>query len=319
MAAYAEATGANPPPNEIEAASPSGCCTVNALVAAYLSSSVFRSRSPETQRLRRGVLEHFREQHGDKRIFRIKPDGSREMLLKRDKIQQLVNEKAEKPHVQRHFLNTLRVMFNWAVGESKVPENPTDGVKREKIKSAGYKTWSDADIEQIEGVHPIGTRARLALALLLYTGQRRGDILKLGRQHIHDGYITIDQRKTEGTDEAHVVIPVHPRLQEVIDATPSGHLTFLTTVHGKPFEGEFGKWFHRMCTEAGLKGLSAHGLRKAAARILAEHAHASTHQISAITGHASLKEVERYTAAANRKRMATEAMKRWAEVCNNRE
>ena len=34
----------------------------------------------------------------------------------------------------------------------------------------------------------------------------------------------------------------------------------------------------------------------------------SVHQIASITGHVSLKEIERYTKAADRKRMAREAM-----------
>ena len=67
------------------------------------------------------------------------------------------------------------------------PDDPTIGVKRVKIKTTGYATWTEDDITRFETKHPIGTRARLALALLLYTGQRRSDVVRLGRQHIRGG------------------------------------------------------------------------------------------------------------------------------------
>jgi len=101
---------------------------------------------------------------------------------------------------------------------------------------------------------------------------------------------------------------VHPDLAAVIEETKSEHLTFLTTRGGKPFvPGSFANWFREMCNKAGLSGLSAHGLRKAACRRLAE-AGCSANVIAAISGHASLREVQRYTAAADQARMARTAI-----------
>src|SRR5262245_65279526 len=88
-----------------------------------------------------------------------------------------------------------------------------------------------------EARYPIGSRARLAFALLLFTGQRLSDVLKIGRQHIRNGVLQLQQQKTG----AKLAIPVHPALQSVLDATPSKHLTFLTTKDGSPFSpGGFG-------------------------------------------------------------------------------
>jgi integrase len=182
-----------------------------------------------------------------------------------------------------------------------------------KARTTGFKTWSEAHIERFEAKHPIGTKARLAFALLLYTGQRRGDVVKMGPQHIHRGVLTIDQGKTDGGEEAHLEIPVHPRLREIIDATPSGHLSFLVTSFGKPFTSNgFGNWFRDLCDQAECHDVSAHGLRKATARRLAEIG-CSTHEIAAITGHATLSEVDRYTKAASRKRLAKSAMAKLIE------
>ena len=148
-------------------------------------------------------------------------------------------------------------------------------------------------------------RKRLALALLLYTAARRSDVVHFGPQHIKNGRLVFRQTKTRGV----VDIPVHPVLRAILDATPAQHLTFLTTAQGKPFTAAgFGNWFHDRVKAAGLsEGCSAHGLRKAASRRLAE-ASATGHEIMAVTGHRTLKEVNRYTEAANRAALADSAI-----------
>jgi integrase len=290
--------------------------TVNALVVAYLdcsptSTSPFKTFKPETQRTRRNILENFRNTHGDKPLYRIDRTGERTMFLKREHLQRIVNEKSTTPFAQRNFLNALRAMFDWAMKEGRIPDNPTLGVTREKVRTTGYRTWSEAEIGRFEDAHPIGSKARFAFALLLYTGQRRGDVIRMGPQHVHNDVLTIDQRKTEGSEEAHLEIPLHPKLREIIEATPTvGVKTFLITHFGKPYTAPgFGNWFRAQCDAAGCSDVSAHGLRKATARRLAEIG-CSANQIAAITGHASLSEVQRYTKAADRKRMAREAMQK---------
>src|SRR5205814_185004 len=125
----------------------------------------------------------FREAHGDKRVFRTEANGRRVMLLSREHMQRIVNEKSSTPFAQRNLLNTLRAMFKWAAAEGRVPDDPTLGVTRQQIKSMGYRTWSDGDIEQYKRTHPLGKMARLAIELLLTTAARRGDIVKFGPQH----------------------------------------------------------------------------------------------------------------------------------------
>jgi integrase len=294
--------------------------SLGALIKAYLATPLFKSRAAETQKTRRNVLENFAAQKdstgamGDKLIFRTDHNGRRTMLLTREHLQFIVNGKAATPFAQRNFLNAINVMFEWAVREGRIPLNPALGVKRDKIKTTGYRTWSEAEIAQFEDRWPIGTKGRLALALLLYTGQRRSDVVKLGPRHVQGDLLILDQGKTEGGEESHLEIPVHPKLRELIDATPMvGVKTFLVTHFGKPYTtGGFGNWFRELCDEAGCLDVSAHGLRKACARRLAEIG-CSANQIASITGHATLKEVSRYTSAADRKRMAREAMTKLIE------
>jgi integrase len=327
MTAYQAAlTGLTAPQGKIgEARAVAG--TVKALVAAYLdcspgSTSPFKTLAAETQRTRRNILENFREAHGDKRIYRTESNGHRVMVLAHEHVQRIVNEKSSTPFGQRNFLNTLRAMFKWAVAEERVPNDPTVGVTRQQIKSTGYRTWSESDIEQYKQKHPPGTMARLAIELLLATAARRGDVVKLGPRHVEDGTITFQQHKKDGDEEALVAIPLHPHFCAALAAMPSSNVvnlipatTFLTTSLGEPFKtaASFGNWFRDRCNEAGLpKGISAHGLRKATARRLADLG-CTAHQIAAVTGHATLAEVQRYTKAADRKRLAREAMKKLIE------
>ena len=142
----------------------------------------------------------------------------------------------------------------------------------------------------------------------LFTAQRRGDVMRIGRQHFRDGVLTMRQQKTG----ALLSIPVHAELQAIIDATPIGHLTLLTTGTGKSYNAnDFTEQFRRWCDAAALPPHCVfHGLRKAACRRLAE-AGCSVHEIAAISGHKTLKEVERYTKAADQARLARAAMERF--------
>jgi integrase len=71
------------------------------------------------------------------------------------------------------------------------------------------------EVRQFERRHPIGTKARLALALLLFTGQRRSDITRLGRQHVRDGKITFTQFKGRNRKPKRLILPIVPALQQV--------------------------------------------------------------------------------------------------------
>jgi integrase len=257
--------------------------------------ATFASHAPETRRTRRNILERFRIEHGDKRIA----------MLRGEHIAKMLEKKIATPFAARNWLKTVRALMQFGIRIGMLKSDPTLGIKPAKAKTDGFRTWDESDIAAFEAKHAIGTKERLALALLLYTVQRRGDVVRMGRQHVRDGMIAVRQSKTGTT----LSIPIHPELRAVLAATPSDHLTFLTTSFGKPFVAAgFTNWFREACNEAGLpRGTSAHGLRKAGCRRLAE-AGCSANVIASISGHASLGEVTRYTKAADQARMATDGM-----------
>lgn len=177
-------------------------------------------------------------------------------------------------------------------------------MKRYRSHGDGIHTWSEGEAAQFEATFSIGTKARLALELLLGTGQRRSDVVCVGWQHVQGDAIAVRQQKTD----APLLIPMDANLLQALAAIPRTNLTFLVTERGAPFTAAgFGNWFRDRCNEAGLPQCSAHGLRKLAATRLA-NAGCSTDQIKAVTGHKSLSEVARYTKAADQARLARQAM-----------
>jgi integrase len=204
----------------------------------------------------------------------------------------------------------MRMLMKFAIGKRMISSDPTVGIKTLQYASDGHHSWSEDDIDAFGKKHPVGTKARLAMTLMLYTGCRRADAVRLGPANIKNGFLTYTQQKNRIRKPVTLTIPVHPELQRVIAATPMvGVKTFLVTDYGKPFsEAGFGNWFRERCNEAGLKDCSAHGLRKAIATRLAE-ALMTPHEIMAITGHTTLKEIERYTKPVRQRMMAEMAMR----------
>jgi integrase len=292
MAAYALAFAGQPP--QIGSARVKQG-TFRALAVSYFNSTGFRMMRSSTQSVYRNAIDRLCKEHGNKGAATIQ----------REHIVKLMAAKAEKPESANLLRKVLRAMMQHAVEISLRADDPTRDVKAIRVKSDGFHSWTDDEIAQFVRHHGAGSRARLALALLLYTGQRRSDVVRMGRQHIDkNGAIHVRQDKTG----AELAIPVHAALAACIAETPANHLTFLTTQFGKPFTGAgFGNWFREQCNDACLPQCSAHGLRKAAARRLAESG-CTEHEIAAITGHASLREITRYTKAADQVRLAVSAM-----------
>jgi integrase len=158
--------------------------------------------------------------------------------------------------------------------------NPARDVRRKKCATNGFYTWTLSDLTAFENRHPIGSKARLALSLLLYLGVRRGDLVRLGKQHIHaqitapgrqGRVIKFTPNKTRYRRITESEKPILPVLEQIIEASPYGDETFLQTELGKPFTAKgFGKWFRDRCDEAGLPKCSAHGVRKIGATLCVE-------------------------------------------------
>jgi integrase len=218
------------------------------------------------------------------------------------------DRKLATPEAANNRHKALSAVFRWALERRLVDSNPALQVSRIKTHSEGFTPWSREDIDRFAERHPVGTKAHLAMALLFYTDQRRADVIQFGRQHVKNGVIHFVQQKNQTRSPKKMAIPIARELSEIIDASPKGDMTFLVTERGKPFTAAgFGNWFRDRCDEAGLKGLSSHGLRKALQNIGAE-AGLSDRELMAIAGHETTKMTSLYTKQRDRALLAESGM-----------
>lgn len=265
------------------------------LVERYRETGAWTSLSLATRRQRENIIKHVLESAGNQPVNRI---TKAHIVAGRDR------RAKDAPFQARHFLDTMRGLFRWAVEAGLVKADPTAGVFDPALpESAGFPVWTEDDVAAYRKRWPIGTRERVWLDVLLYTGLRRGDAVRFGRQHIRDGVGTI---RTEKTD-IEVTLPILPVLAKSLASGPCGDLAFITNANGQPFTKEsFGNAFAEACRKAGINK-SAHGIRKLAAT-RAANAGATEAQLKAIFGWTNSKMPTLYTKSANNRRLAQQAM-----------
>lgn len=262
-------------------------------VARYRESSVWLALSFATRRQRENILRQVLTTAGSEPLGRI---DRKAIIAGRER-------RAKTPFQARHFLDTMRGFFQWALENEHVKADPTEGLKISKPKTDGFPVWTDSEIDQFEARWPRGTRERVMFDLFLYTGLRRGDVSVLGKQHVRKGVITIDTEKT-GT---RVTIPLLPVLAQTLKAGPIGDLAYVVTANGQPMSKEvIGNLFRVACRAAGIRK-SAHGLRKAAATRAANNG-ATVAQLEAIFGWEGGRMASHYTKSADREALAKGAM-----------
>jgi integrase len=221
-------------------------------------------------------------------------------MVTRKKIMEGVDKRAATPAQSRNFLDAMRGLFTWASQSEMVLVNPTEGVKNPpRPKGAGFAAWNDDDVAAYEAHWPVGSKERVWLHVLLYTGLRRGDAVRIGRQHVRDGVATIRTEKN-GTE---VNITILPPLAETLAAGKTGDLAFIVGADGRPLTKEtFGNYFREACNAAGIRK-SAHGVRKLSATRVAE-AGATVAELEAMFGWNGGTMASLYTKSANRKRLS---------------
>lgn len=265
------------------------------VIARYYADNAFQDLRPSTQTVYRGVLERFRAKFGDDPI----------RAFDADRIARLMNAMRGKPHAAARLRKLFAQLFIIARRAKIVPPgfDPVKDTRPPKAESKGYHRWTEEELEAFEAKHPLGTKPRLAFALLLWGAQRSGDVRFMTRDTIANGRIQLDQSKTSNA----IDVPVMPELAEALEAGPLGERTLIEAHTGEPFTAKgFYNLVKRACIAAGLPHCSAHGLRKAAARRCRE-AGCSVEEGMAITGHKTIKEYLRYAGDGSRGALADAA------------
>ena len=273
----------------------------------FAECAEYKLLDPRTQHVRRQILEATFDEpirpHSEKR-FADMPLAK----MNANAAEVLRDRKLSTPESANMRIKAMRQVFKWAVAKGYAPVNPAREVAYFKSGSEGFHTWTLDEVRQFEEHHAIGTKARLAFALLLYTGQRRSDVIRFGKQHAKRGVLTFTQHKGRNCKLHKLELPILPVLQSIIDASPCGDMTFLVNDLGRPFtDGGFGNKFRDWCDQANLPHCSAHGLRKAGATLAANNG-ATARQLMAIFGWDTIKQAEHYTRKADQTKLAQAAM-----------
>jgi integrase len=274
------------------------------VAARYFTSGEFRNLDPKSQQTRRSVIEECLRETCNGALMRDCPVPQ----ITSAKIKALRDAKASQRGAANNRRKYLSAMFGWAVEDGCMPSNPARDVRKLRYPSDGFHSWTVEEVAQFERRHPVGTKARLALGLLMFLGVRRDDVVRLGPDMVRDGVISFVPRKTRYKRTALSHKPILADLAQIIAASHTGQTTFLITAYGKPFStAGFGNWFRARCNEAGLTHCSAHGLRKAGATLAANRG-ATVHQLMAIFDWTTPGQAEVYTRTADRKSLAGRAM-----------
>lgn len=272
--------------------------TLDHLIVLWMKSQHFTHLEESTKAVYTRLLSRVRESEA--------AAGSA-LSMQAKHIRILVSYFGTAPTTAQRILRLMSQLMQFSISLGWREDDPTLGIKIKRQKSEGIHSWTEGEITQYEAYWRPGSIQRLALYLMLYTGQRRSDVVNMGRSDISGASLHLKQKKTK----TELILPIHPSLLGEINQSASDGQTFLEASSGRPYTANgFYNVFKAWCREASLpEKCSPHGLRKAAARRLAE-AGCSAHQIAAITGHKRLADVAHYTKAAEQRKMAEDAMSR---------
>jgi integrase len=296
MEAYQAALSAVPQVNYAKHATG----TTGWLVIEFCRSTEFSNLKPSSKKTYKSILDNLRDKHGHRLVRDLQPPKARKLIEEIG---------VSHPAMANLTRAVFRRLMEYAIALGLRHDNPFDKVPTYRLGT--HHTWTDDEIQAYENRWPVGTRERLALALLLYTGQRGGDVVRMRRSDIKHGMIRVVQQKTAQDEDDCLLIPIHPALQRAIRAWQTDGVYLLTDANGRPITRQSLTRLIRLAAHAvGLPShCVAHGLRKAALRRLAEHG-STTKEIAAVSGHRSLKEIERYTERADQARLSRAALKR---------
>ena len=203
-----------------------------------------------------------------------------------------------------YVVQILSILMEHSIDVGWRDDNPARGVNQLKSKSPPRGPWP---VDTIEAFRETAEgRALLIFELLVGTGQRIGDVLKMQWGDVQGDVIRLRQSKTA----AALLIPLTSRLRELLGATPRTGIYIVAGAHGR-------KVSYRAASDAvmrvrkiiGAEGHDMHALRHTAAHELAA-AGCTNAEIMAITGHKSEASVRRYSAAAAQARRAQDAQKK---------
>jgi enterobacteria phage integrase len=244
------------------------------------------------------VIERFLAEHGHRKVVE----------MRREDVKKIMGLKSTTPGAANDLLKKIRTLIKFAIDAEWRADDPTLRIKT--FPEQEFHTWTEDEIARYEEHWPIRLTSADRLCAPPSHGSRRADVARMAWTDVAGSAISVVQAKTG----ARLTIPIHPQLSTALRAWPRKHVVILTTAFNRPFSNAgYGNMMADAIAAAGLPDRCVlHGLRKAAARRMAE-AGCTEKEIAAITGHTTLNEVARYTRAADQRRLAAGAVAKLVE------
>lgn len=179
--------------------------TLDDLIDRYYSPISRLGPSAVTQQKVMAMIEEFRKGHGERTVATIRFEHLDAIIARK-------GHKTVRPitigtrasggiHAARKLRKELIRLFDLAVKLELITKNPAVGTMEVKPtveqRTGGFHAWDEDEIAQYRARHAIGTRERLSMELLLWTDQRRSDVVKMGKVQIKDGRVPVTQEKTD--------------------------------------------------------------------------------------------------------------------------
>lgn len=282
--------------------------SVNDLVSRYLRSSDFKGEAqPVTLSKNRAIIERFRQKHGEHIVAKVTFEHLDKIIA--DARVKNADGTGGKFAAQK-LRKELKRLFGYAVKLGWLPSNPVDHIRPLKLRTDGFHSWTDDEVAQYQNHWALGTHQRLALELVLWTGKRIGDAAVLGPQHIIDNFLVSIDSKTQKLSQ----IPLSKHVLRALAAVGETNGYLITWSHGKGYSKKsLSQTFSEWCNQAGLPHCSAHGLRKAITRRMAESGLTNA-EMKSITQHTADAELDVYTRGVNQKQLSTKAIKKLSDT-----
>lgn len=269
--------------------------TMKGLIASYMRSQKWAKLAPATQKSYRASLRYIEEKSGH-----LEP-----ATFRRLHVIQMRDAMADKPTTANRRIGALSVLFEHAIDIDWLAENPAKGVSMLEGKRPPRQPWPADMIEKFRAAADPETL--LLFEMLLGTGQRVSDVLRMQWGHIEDGGIVVTQGKTRRK----LWVPLTDRLRSALEAAPKRGLHIVTQRDGKPVGYSLAaRWVLDVRKRIGAEAWDIHALRHSAASEIAALPGMTDEHVRAITGHSSGAMVRLYAGAAQQRARATEAQKR---------
>jgi integrase len=282
--------------------------SVNDLVSRYLRSSDFKGEARQvTLSKNRAIIERFRKMHGERMVAHVTFEPLDKIIAEA----RIKNADGTGGNFAAQKLRKeLKRLFGYAVKLGWLASNPVDHIRPLKLRTDGFHSWTDKEVEQYQNHWAVGTRQRLALELILWTGKRIGDAAKLGPQHIIENTLVSVDSKTQKLSE----IALSKDVLLALAAVGEAHGYLITGSHGRGYsEKSLSQTFSEWCNQAGLPHCSAHGLRKTITRRMAESGLTNA-EMKSITQHTADAELAVYTRGVNQKNLSTKAIQKLSDT-----